>query len=229
LRPVTAYLGHHQVMSFGGTSTQHFLSLSEFDVPHLVSPSSSALRWHVVLIPPFLRGARETLIFLPPLLCVIQLWLSESNFKAIFFTDLSCFSEVLNKQNSVASLRERTLSTERPLYVGEVSGKLLRIECATWSASPIATAANLAFLGRSRYYFFQVAPQLYSRDWVDPVPDPLFKRSGSAGNITRDLWICSQELWPLDHRGGLLSSIKFSSYLIANTINLRSVARNSDH
>jgi hypothetical protein len=30
----------------------------------------------------------------------------------------------------------------------------------------------LGFLDRSRYYFFQVAPQLYSRGWLDPVPDP---------------------------------------------------------
>jgi hypothetical protein len=27
----------------------------------------------------------------------------------------------------------------------------------------------LGFLDRSRYYFFQVAPQLYSRGWVGPV------------------------------------------------------------
>jgi hypothetical protein len=38
---------------------------------------------------------------------------------------------------------------------------------------------------------------------VDPVPDPLLSRkSGSAWNRTRDLGICSQKLWPLDHRGG---------------------------
>jgi hypothetical protein len=50
---------------------------------------------------------------------------------------------------------------------------------------------------------FQVALQLSSWGWVDPVPDPLFlRKSGSAGNQTWDLWICSQELWPLDHRGG---------------------------
>jgi hypothetical protein len=36
---------------------------------------------------------------------------------------------------------------------------------------------------------------------VDPVPDPLLlRKSGSAGNLTRDLWVCSQEVWPLDHR-----------------------------
>jgi hypothetical protein len=61
----------------------------------------------------------------------------------------------------------------------------------------------LGFLDRSRYYFFQVAPQLYSQGWVDPIPDPLLlRKTGSAGHRTRDLWICSQELWPLDHRGG---------------------------
>jgi hypothetical protein len=65
----------------------------------------------------------------------------------------------------------------------------------------------LGFLYRSRYFFFQVAPQLYSRGWVDPAPDPLLLRKfGSAGNRTWDLWASSQEFWPLDHRGGLLSS-----------------------
>jgi hypothetical protein len=44
----------------------------------------------------------------------------------------------------------------------------------------------LNFLDRSRYIFFQVAPQLYSRGWVHPVPDPLLlRKSGSAGNRTR--------------------------------------------
>jgi hypothetical protein len=44
----------------------------------------------------------------------------------------------------------------------------------------------LGFLDRSRYYFFQVAPQLYSRGWMDPVRDPLLLRKpGSAGNRTR--------------------------------------------
>jgi hypothetical protein len=43
----------------------------------------------------------------------------------------------------------------------------------------------LGFIDSSRYFFFQVAPQLYSRGWVDPVPDPLLRKSSSAGNITR--------------------------------------------
>jgi hypothetical protein len=44
----------------------------------------------------------------------------------------------------------------------------------------------LGSIDRSRYFSFQVAPQLYSRGWVDPVPDPLLlRKSGSAGNRTR--------------------------------------------
>jgi hypothetical protein len=44
----------------------------------------------------------------------------------------------------------------------------------------------LGFPDRSRYFFFQVAPQLYSRGWLDPVPDPLLiRKSGSAGDRTR--------------------------------------------
>jgi hypothetical protein len=50
-----------------------------------------------------------------------------------------------------------------------------------WSAQRILKAVNLGFLDRSRYFSIQVAPQLSSRGWVDPVPDPLL-------------------LWPLDHR-----------------------------
>jgi hypothetical protein len=41
----------------------------------------------------------------------------------------------------------------------------------------------LAFLYRSRYFFFQVAPQLYSRGKVDPVQDPLlFSSSARESN-----------------------------------------------
>jgi hypothetical protein len=50
-------------------------------------------------------------------------------------------------------------------------------------------------------------PGLYSRGWIDPVPDPLFlRKSGSAGNRAWDLWIYNQEFWSIGHRGGLLSS-----------------------
>jgi hypothetical protein len=84
----------------------------------------------------------------------------------------------------------------------------------------IPTAVNLGFLDRSRYFSIQVVPQLYSRGWVDPVPDPLLlRKSGIAGNRTRNLWICSQELWRLDHRGCPLGEYEMH--------NLRSVEERS--
>jgi hypothetical protein len=65
-----------------------------------------------------------------------------------------------NKLNSVALVRERTIPTERLPFVYKVSVKLLR--------GRVVSATNphgriLGFLDRSRYFFFQVAPQLYSR------------------------------------------------------------------
>jgi hypothetical protein len=42
------------------------------------------------------------------------------------------------------------------------------------------------FLDRSRYFFFKVAPQLYSRGCVDPFKDPLLlRKSSNAGYRTR--------------------------------------------
>jgi hypothetical protein len=62
------------------------------------------------------------------------------------------------------------------------------------SAEP-PTAVNLSFLDWNRYFFFQVAPHLSSRDWVDPVPYPLLLKNlsapviepGTAGSAARDL------------------------------------------
>ena len=61
------------------------------------------------------------------------------------------------KLNSVALVRERTIPTERPPPVGEVSANFffLRIEgCHVVSATD-PTAVNLCFLDRSRYFLFK--------------------------------------------------------------------------
>jgi hypothetical protein len=85
----------------------------------------------------------------------------------------------------------------------------LRVEGVAWSAQRIPTAVNHGIRDQSRYFFIQVAPQFSSCGWMDPVPDPLLlRKSGRAGNRTRDLWISSQKLWPLDHRGDILDIVK---------------------
>jgi hypothetical protein len=52
----------------------------------------------------------------------------------------------------------------------------------------------LGFLDRSHYFFFQVANQLYSRGWVDPL---LLRKSGSSGNQTRTSGSVAR--WNSDH------------------------------
>jgi hypothetical protein len=74
----------------------------------------------------------------------------------------------------MALVRERTIPTKRPLLVGEVSAKFLRIEGCRVVSVTDPHGSILGFLDRSRYDFFQVAPQLYSRGCVDPIPDPLY-------------------------------------------------------
>jgi hypothetical protein len=65
------------------------------------------------------------------------------------------------------------------------------------------TIVNLSFLDRSRYFYSKQLHIYPHKGWVDPVPDPLvLRKSGSAGNWSRHLWVISQELWPLNHRGG---------------------------
>jgi hypothetical protein len=77
--------------------------------------------------------------------------------------------------------RDRRLSTKLvPTFADK--------ECCVVSATD-SYGRILASLDRSRYFFFQVAPQLYLRGWVDPVPDPKFlRKSGSAGNQIRNVW-----------------------------------------
>jgi hypothetical protein len=80
--------------------------------------------------------------------------------------------------NSVARVRERTIATERQPIVGEVSA-VCHVESVTNPYSRI-----FDFLYRSRYFLFQVAPHL-SGGWMDPIPDPLLRKSGSVGYRNR--------------------------------------------
>jgi hypothetical protein len=86
----------------------------------------------------------------------------------------------------------------------------------------------MEFLDQSCYYFFGVAPELYSRGCMDPVSEPLLLRTcSSAENRTQGLWICSQELWLLDHRGGHKSNgngLHFNDTFSVNKITLKSTA-----
>jgi hypothetical protein len=61
------------------------------------------------------------------------------------FTEQKCYDGFSSHQNSVVLLRKRTILTERPPLVGEVSANLLRIEGVAWSAQRIPTAVFSVF------------------------------------------------------------------------------------
>jgi hypothetical protein len=65
-----------------------------------------------------------------------------------------------------------TATGQRTLVPTFVDRGVLRGQC---SRTP--TTVNISLLDQSCYFFFQVAPHLSSRGWVDPVPDPLLLRS----------------------------------------------------
>jgi hypothetical protein len=80
---------------------------------------------------------------------------------------------LLKKKRKLHGLSPRANYTDRATAACRRSVcQLLRIKGATWSAWRIPTAV-FSFSRQEPLLFYQVAPQLYSRGWVDPVPDPL--------------------------------------------------------
>jgi hypothetical protein len=121
-------------------------------------------------------------------------------------------------QNYVAWDRERTIPTERPPIVGEVSANFLQIEGVVWSAqriprpySRISRPEPLLFLPSSSSVVLMRLSVPRSR----PITS---QKIYSAGNRIRDLQICSQELWPLGHRGGPkhITQFNFNFKIILN-------------
>jgi hypothetical protein len=93
------------------------------------------------------------------------------------------------KLNSVTWVRERTIPSERPPLVGEVRGNFCgyRVPRSQRDGS-LRPCSRLSRQEPRPFFFFQIAPQLYSWGWVGLVPDPLLlRKSGSAGNRTRTL------------------------------------------
>jgi hypothetical protein len=106
------------------------------------------------------------------------------NLKETFMISTAKFWNIKNKTPWSESARELYRPSDRRLSAKLVPTFMDRVCHVVSVTDPYGR--NLGFLDRSRYFFLQVAPQSYSRGWVDPVPDPsLLRKSGSAGNWTR--------------------------------------------
>jgi hypothetical protein len=93
------------------------------------------------------------------------------------------YTKTKQKTNSVAWVRERTIPSDRRLSAKLVPTFADRVPRGQRDRS---LRPYSWFSGLEPLVFYQVASQLYSRGWVDPVPDPLLlRKSGSAGSRTR--------------------------------------------
>jgi hypothetical protein len=77
------------------------------------------------------------------------------------------------KINSMVWVSERTIPTERPPLVGEVIANLCGYRVPRGQRDGSLRPYYSRFSRQEPLLFYQVAPQLYSRGWVDPFPDPL--------------------------------------------------------
>jgi hypothetical protein len=76
--------------------------------------------------------------------------------------------------NKLHGLNPRTNYTDRATAACQRNDcQLVRLEGATWSTWRIPPSVFSRFSRQEPLLFYQVAPQLYSRGWVGPVPDPL--------------------------------------------------------
>jgi hypothetical protein len=82
-------------------------------------------------------------------------------------------------------VRERTIPTEQPQLVGEVIANLCGYRVPRGQRDGSLRSYS-RFSRQEPLLFYQVAPQLYSRGSVDPVPDPLPFFSGSAGSVAKN-------------------------------------------
>jgi len=105
-----------------------------------------------------------------------------------------CITSVI-KQLSVALVRTRTIPTERPPPVGEVSANFCGKRDVTWSAQRVPTAVNLCFLDLEPLLFHSSSSSIDLTRLSEPRSRPnTTQKSGSAGDRTRDLCTCSQKL-----------------------------------
>jgi hypothetical protein len=148
----------------------HMCTHPSHDYQHMVSTSVTHLHFLVCLLFTFKTLCRYAIEMLP---YQFSFWYTLFWFIVKIKTKLHGLSPWANCTDRATAACRRNdcqLFVDRGCHVVSVTDPYGRI---------------LGSLDRSRYFFFQVASQLYSRGWVDPVPDPLLFFPGSAENRTR--------------------------------------------
>jgi hypothetical protein len=91
----------------------------------------------------------------------VDIWDVLSRF---LLSSLLCSADTANKTNKLHGLSSRANYTDR------ATAACRRSDCHEGDGT---LRPYSRFSMQEPLLFYQVAPQMYSRDWVDPVPDPL--------------------------------------------------------
>jgi hypothetical protein len=96
--------------------------------------------------------------------------------------------------------------TERPPLIAEVNANIWRHRMLRGQRNGSPRPYSRSSKREPVLFLPNSSSNVLTRLMV-PVPDPLLRKSGCAGNRIRDLWFCSQGLWPTDHIGGSSDTI----------------------
>ena len=118
----------------------------------------------------------------------------------MFWHNTNNEGETKKKKNSVALVRERTIPTERPPPVGEVSANFCGLRGVTWSAQRVPTAVNLCFLDVEPLLFYSSSSSiekekqrililiLFCKEWIVKMwTGPKYLWMESIGNFSHTL------------------------------------------
>jgi hypothetical protein len=116
--------------------------------------------------------------------------------------DAKCYVTTTNRTTPWLSARKRSIPTEwQPRPARQC---WLPLEGVSWSAQRVLTAINLFSRLKHLLYFSSTSSFIVTRaEWTPFQTHRYSEKSGTAGNRTRDLWFCSQDLRQLDHKEGL--------------------------
>ena len=137
---------------------------------------------------------------------------ADFRFDDLFAAIANCFIltklEDSHKNKSVA-LQLRRATTD---WSG---GCWMTVQGALWLAKRLSLNLNFSFLIRICYFSYQIATQLSSRGWVDPVPDPIlpekilgYSRESTPGPLG---WQSDEPLYQTDGRT-LLRRLELLNY-----------------
>jgi hypothetical protein len=117
----------------------------------------------------------------------------------------------VKKLNAMAWVRERTIPTERPPLVDEVSANFCWYRVSRGQRDGFLRPYS-RFSRPKPLLFISSSSSIVLTRLSGPRSRPTTQKIWQRRESNPDLWICSQELWPLDHWDGSVKKRLMKTY-----------------